>query len=117
MAIDLNEDVKETAYSPLVLYIYQMSKYNEKKLIRESFAAKSCSQEFDNVIRSYSSDLLKRIKEYVDGVQPSRSRTKSLKDRTYKIIGMGLAIAENAETAKEYEKFYNHDVDISKLQF
>jgi hypothetical protein len=108
--IDLEEDVDRKVFSPLVLYIFDRSNFDEKEIIKNSVLSRKTKPQFQEIVQKYSSHLLGSIKDYVDGISPRRRKTLDFKDRTYKIIGLGLDIVQKPEATKEYERFYSQPI-------
>ena len=106
--IDLMYDVGESIFSPLVLYIYQKCDSSDRNLIKDSVISKQYNPEFESVVQRYSSKLLASIREYANGIKPSRRKIRAFEDRTYKIIDLGMAITKDPSAVKDYENFYNN---------
>ncbi|MEM5766482.1 MAG: hypothetical protein QW423_02515 [Candidatus Aenigmatarchaeota archaeon] len=104
--IDLEDDVKNKVFSPLVLYIYDISKPSEKNKIENSIFSGKYNKEFEKTIQNYSYELLMRIKNYLDSIKSNSENIQQFKDRTYRIIDLGLQITQDTEASTEYERFY-----------
>ena len=106
--IDLREeDVPRHVYSPLLLYIFFKRRgSDDQDVIRSTIDSGRYNERFEEIVHTYSRDLLGDLHAYVDGVTPNDSRVDALKDRTYDIIDLAMAITEDEDAVKRYHEFY-----------
>jgi hypothetical protein len=62
-------------------------------------------------VDKYALDLLRRVREYADGIKTRYRNVKAVKERTYKIIELTQAIVVDPAAVKEYEAFYAQPLD------
>ncbi len=110
-ALDEREDVAKRIPSIMTLYAYERGKYSEKTVIENTIRNGDWNEEFKSIVDSYALELLKRIKEYIDGIEPRYRRVKALKQRTYRIIDLTQAMIIDPTAAKDYEAFYAKPLD------
>lgn len=112
--LDLKEDVASNSAPPFIGYVLfhaKKCKPEDVEILERSFGSRTYSKEVEKVVHKYSSEALNNIRKYVQSISPKSGNVMSLKQRSLKIIDLGLQLAKGVKTEKGYEDFYTNTLE------
>jgi hypothetical protein len=105
-AIDEREDLRNRIPSIMTLYAYDRANFAGKEIIKNAVVSGEWSEQFAKVVDDYALDLLRRTRQYVKAIKPTRTKVKIVKERTNEIISLAQAMIKDPKAIEDYQEFY-----------